>query len=93
MAGKKVSPDLHVTPELTLLCDREAFLANENNKQAFIMIVSTEIANYNIICHQAAEDGDALIVKTAIELVQSVNHISHFQCLCHKVPFSRFTYI
>ena len=28
MAGKKVSQDLQVTPELTISCDREVFLAN-----------------------------------------------------------------
>ena len=31
-AGKKVSQDLRVTPELTISCDREVFLENEKNK-------------------------------------------------------------
>ena len=73
MAGKKVSQDLRVTPELTISCDREVFLANEKNKGALIMIMSAEMANQNILVCQAKDDADTLIVKTAMDLVTSVN--------------------
>ena len=73
MTGKKNSPDLRVTPELTISCDREVFLANEKNKQDLIMIMSIEMENHNIVVYQAKEDGDTIIVKTAIDLVRSVN--------------------
>ena len=73
MAGKKVSQDLRVTPELTISCDREVFLANEKNKGALIMIMSAEIANQNILVCQAKDDADTLIVKTTMNLVTSVN--------------------
>ena len=73
MSGKKVSQDLRVTPELTISCDREVFLANEKNKGALIMIMSAEMANHNILVCQAKDDADTLIVKTAMDLVTSVN--------------------
>ena len=73
MAGKKVSQDLTVTPQLTISCDREVFLANEKNKGALIMIMSTEMANHNIVVCQAKDDADTLIVKTAMDLVTSMN--------------------
>ncbi len=73
MAGKKVSQDLRVTPELTISCDREVFLENEKNKGALIMIMSAEMANQNILVCQAKNDADTLIVKTAMDLVTSVN--------------------
>ena len=73
MAGKKVSLDLSVTTELTVSCDREVFLANEKNKGALIKMISTELTSHKIVVHQAKDDGDTLIVKTAIDLVKSVN--------------------
>ena len=72
MAGK-VSQDLRVTPELTISCDREVFLANDKNNGALITIMSTDMANHNIVVCQAKDDGDTLIVKTAMDLVTSVN--------------------
>lgn len=73
MAGKKVYPDVRVTPEFTISCDREVFLANEKIKGALIMMISTEMASHNIVVRQAKDDGDTLIVKTAMDLVKSVN--------------------
>ncbi len=73
MVGKKVSQDLRVTPELTISCDREVFLANEKNKEALITMISSEMTSHNITVRQAREDGDTLIVKSAIDLVASVN--------------------
>uniref|UniRef100_UPI00358F1FFC uncharacterized protein n=1 Tax=Myxine glutinosa TaxID=7769 RepID=UPI00358F1FFC len=72
MAGKKVSPDMRVTPELTISCDREVFLANEKNKGALIMMISAEMASHNITVRQAKDDGDTLIVRSAMDLVASV---------------------
>ena len=72
MAGKKVSLDMRVTPELTISCDREVFLANEKNKGALITIISAEMASHNITVRQAKDDGDTLIVRSAIDLVASV---------------------
>ncbi len=69
LGRKKVSKDLTVTPQLTISCDREVFLANEKNKGALIMIMSTEMANHNIVVCQAKDDADTLIVKTAMDLV------------------------
>ena len=70
---KKVSQDLRVTPELTISCDRELFLVNEKNKRALIMIMSTEMAKQNILVCQEKDNADTLIVKTAMDLVTSVN--------------------
>ena len=72
MAGKKICPDLRVTQQLIITCDREVFLANEKNKGALITMISMEMENNNIIVRQAKDDGDTLIVKTAIDLVTSV---------------------
>lgn len=72
--GKKVSLDLSVTTELTVSCDRDVFLANEKNKGALIKMISTELTSHKIVVHQAKYDGDTLIVKTAIDLVKSVNN-------------------
>lgn len=73
MAGKKVSPDLRVNPDLNISCDREVFLANERNKEALIKLICAELTKHNICVHQAKDDGDTLIVKTAIDLVKTVN--------------------
>ena len=37
------------------------------------MIMSAEMANQNILVCQAKDDADTLIVKTAMDLVTSVN--------------------
>ncbi len=71
--GRKFLKTYRVTPELTISCDREVFLANEKNKGALIMTMSAEIANQNILVCQAKDDADTLIVKTAMDLVTSVN--------------------
>ena len=65
MAGKKVSQDLRVAPELTISCDRDVFLVNG---KLVIMIMSTEMANQNIVACQAKDDTNTL-VKTAMDLV------------------------
>ena len=73
MTGK-VSQDLRVTPELTISCDREAFLANHKNKRQLIIVMSMEMKSHGIAVCQAKDDGDTLIVKTAIDLVTTVNN-------------------
>ena len=73
MAGKIVSPDLRVNPDLNISCDREEFLANDRNKEALIQLICAELTKHNIRVHQAKDDGDTLIVKTAINLVKTVN--------------------
>ena len=71
--GKNISPEFRVTSELTILCDREVFLANEKNKGALISILSSVMARNNIDVHQAKDDGDTVIVKTAIDMVKSMD--------------------
>ena len=72
VAGKKVSPDMRVTPELIISCDREVFLANDKNKEALIMIISAEMTSHNITVCQAKDDADTLIVRYAMDLIASV---------------------
>ena len=62
MKGKKVLPDMRVTSELIISCDREVFRANDKNREALIMIISAEMTSYNITVCQAKDDDDTLIV-------------------------------
>jgi len=49
----------------TILCPKAYQMGQLTNKQALVMITSREMANCNIVEHQA-EDGDTLPVKTTI---------------------------
>jgi len=75
MAGKKISQDLRVTPELTIPCERE-LLVNVKNKGSLIMIMSTEMANSSIVVCQATGDADTHIVKTGNGLGHKYEYLS-----------------
>ena len=62
------APDIVFDSSRTVFHDQSAFLSNERNKKQFVdfLIASLEQAGFKV--HQAKDDADTLIVKTALEL-------------------------
>ena len=54
---------------------KEQFLANRQNKQRFIFILSEELKNNNCEVHHASGDGDLLIVMKAVQSANSNNTV------------------
>ena len=64
------SPTVQVDLPLPFTCDsKDAFVANKDNKKAFIKLLSQTLRDRNISVLQAKGDADQLIAKTAIDLV------------------------
>ena len=50
---------------------KDQFLANVSNKEAFLKLLMTDLADCRIIVHLATGDADTLIVKKAIQMAVS----------------------
>ena len=59
MTGGKVSQDLKITPELTVSCDREVFLATEKNKRSNHNNVYRD--SNTLLMMSSKDDADTLI--------------------------------
>ena len=57
---------VHFTSDIRMYIKKEKFLANRENKQRFISILSKELEKAGCCCFHAKEDADLMIVKTAL---------------------------
>ncbi|ELU10861.1 hypothetical protein CAPTEDRAFT_208385 [Capitella teleta] len=70
-----VGQPVNVAPEMLCSMKKEAFLANPQNKAAFIQLLGVQLNAIGITVHYARGDADLLIVCTAIELAKE-NHVT-----------------
>ena len=66
---------VHFTSDLRLQIKKEKFLANRENKQRFINVLSKELEKAGCCCFQASEDADLMIVKTALNSSNKIDTI------------------
>jgi len=62
------APDVVFDSCRTVYHDQSAFLTNERNKESFIDFLMASLKRAGFKVHQAKDDADTLIVKTALEL-------------------------
>ncbi|ELT89964.1 hypothetical protein CAPTEDRAFT_191939 [Capitella teleta] len=70
-----VGQPVNVAPEMLCRMKKEAFLANPQNKTAFIQLLGVQLNAIGITVHYARGDADLLIACTAIELAKE-NHVT-----------------
>ena len=66
---------VHFTSDIRLQIKKEEFLANRENKQRFINILSKELEKAGCCCFHANEDADLMIVKTALNSSNKIDTI------------------
>ncbi|ELT99237.1 hypothetical protein CAPTEDRAFT_202440 [Capitella teleta] len=69
---------------------KEAFLANPQNKAAFIQLLGVQLNAIGITVHYARGDADLLIVCSAIELAKENQFLNTLLCkrirkICHEL--------
>lgn len=62
-------------PDMVLTMKKEHFLANKQNKQQFISMLSDELQKANCETHHASGDADLLIVQKAIQCATTTNTV------------------
>jgi len=62
------APDVVFDSCRTVYHDQSAFLTNERNKKSFVDLLMASLKRAGFKVHQAKDDADTLIVKTALEL-------------------------
>jgi hypothetical protein len=69
--GSSGSPPVLFQSDMIVSLKKKDFLANEENKQKFINLLSEKLLNAGCNVIQAPDDADLLIVKTAVESAKS----------------------
>ena len=69
------STTVHFTSDIRLQTKKGDFLANRENKQRFINILSKELEKAGCCCFHANEDADLMIVKTELNSSNKINSI------------------
>ncbi|KAK3750311.1 hypothetical protein QZH41_001771 [Actinostola sp. cb2023] len=69
--GSSCSPPVLFQSDMIVSLKKKDFLANEENKQKFINLLSEKLLNAGCNVIQAPDDADLLIVKTAVESAKS----------------------
>lgn len=67
----KSSTDIHFTPDMTLQTRKDLFLANPNNKQRFIDLLSSELQKNMCMVVCSEDDADCMIVAEALDSAKS----------------------
>jgi hypothetical protein len=68
--ASSAGPDVIVESTKTAYSNPSAFLANENNKKAFISLLISELEACHCLVKQAKDDADVLIVKSALDIAR-----------------------
>jgi len=72
----KCAADVILDEEKPSHRDQSAFLANENNKEAFVLLLIDHLQAAGITVNQALNDADTLIAETALEIAASVGPVT-----------------
>ena len=65
--NSKVSKTVLFQPDMVFNGQKDEFLANENNKQRFISLLSDHMKTEGMVAFHAPADADTLIVQTAVD--------------------------
>jgi 5'-3' exonuclease len=66
-----VSPNINFTPTMPCKTQKELFMSNSHNKQAFINMLCEKLNEHDIRYKNAVDDADLLIAQTAVDCVLS----------------------
>ena len=67
-AGQDLCPDVAVEENMPAYKNRNAFFTNNMSEKLFIEIISQQLQKCHYIVHQAQNDADTLVVKTALTI-------------------------
>lgn len=69
------APNVNFNDQTVSTMSGEKFFSNENNKREFIKSLSEKLVKKGYYVHQAVEDADTMIIKTAIDKANSYSTI------------------
>ncbi|MCG8032824.1 MAG: hypothetical protein JAZ03_11705 [Candidatus Thiodiazotropha taylori] len=65
--GASVGPKVNFSSDMVITSRKEEFLANQDNKQRFIHLLSEKLLDAGCTVYQAKGDADVLIAQTVVE--------------------------